>query len=101
MDPEDLTIYMKIIIISIATHYRPFKHFFSGLLRTNEKKKVVCVCDSHPPPILKPSELLKSVCLPTVSETSPSDELTPLAGREAKLLTGTAQRLETTILGTF
>ena len=86
MDTEDLTIHMKIIITSIATHYRPFR------LR---------VCDSPRPPILKPSELLKSICLFTVSKTSPADELTPLAGREAKLLTGTAQRLETTILGTF
>lgn len=42
MDTEDLTIHMKIIITSIATHYRPF-FFFSGVLRTDEKKKVVCV----------------------------------------------------------
>lgn len=53
MDTEDLTIHLKIIITSIATHYRPFFFFFWGSENRWEEKGCVCVCNSLPFPPLK------------------------------------------------
>lgn len=91
MDTEDLIIPMKIIITSTAIHYSPF---FSGLLRTEEKKRL-CACRPCPRPIL-----LKLKTKTALKERPPSqflklpfDELTPFVSGETKpLTTGRAQR---------
>lgn len=93
MDTEGLIMPRKIVITSTAIHYSLF-FFFSGLLRTDEKKRL-CVCRPRPRPA--PLKLRAQAAFkerpPSQFLTLPFDEPTPFASGEAKpLTTGRAQR---------